>query len=352
MRATIAMRANDLYNGGEIDFPHETNMARGGLLILMFSLAAALLYGIAQPVPAAPLPATFTPVLFRASDIPATSTVSSVPTNTAVIIPTRPITPTPLIMLPTDVNGVLLEEIIVITPEVEDHIRALYAQGQQMGRNPHAFSKIGDSTIENPHFLTRFDGTDYNLGNWVGLQRVIDYYHGSFGRQGEGVQRGLHSWSALDPWRADPAACEPSETVVMCEFRTQNPAIVFIRLGSNDRGVPEGFEKNIRKIIELTLANGIIPIIGTKADRFEGASGINNTILRDLAAEYELPLWDFDRVASATPGRGLDQDGVHLSAFFPHDYTQDIAFVRGHGIHNLTALIALDAVWQVIQETK
>lgn len=329
-------------------------MARGGILILIFSLSAALLYGITQPLPAAPLPATFTPILARVTEIPPTNTIWFPPPRTAVI-PTAtntalPMTPIPV--LPPDVNGVPLDEIIVMSPDVKAHIREIYSLGQKMGRNPHAFSKIGDSTIENPHFLTRFDGTDYNLGNWFNLQRVIDYYRGSFGRQGEAVRRGLHSWSALDPWWADPADCEPYETVVMCEFRNQNPAIVFIRLGSNDRGVPDSFEKNLRRIIDLALANGIVPIVGTKADRFEGASGINNMILRELAAEYDLPLWDFDKVASATPGRGLDQDGVHLSAFFQHDYRQDIAFIRGHGIHNLTALIALDAVWQVLQDTE
>lgn len=326
-------------------------MARGGILIVIFALAAALLYGVAQPVPAATLPATFTPVLFRASEVLPTSTIGFSLPATALSTATDTLS-IPLMPLPPDVNGVPLDEIIVISPATAAHIRALYAQGQAMHRNPHAFSKIGDSTIENPHFLTRFDSTDYNLGNWIVLQRVIDYYQGSFGRQGEAVKRGLHSWSALDPWWADSADCELRETVVMCEFHAQNPAIVFIRLGSNDRGVPESFEKNVRKIIDLALINGIIPIIGTKADRFEGASGINNTILRDLAAEYALPLWDFDKVALATPGRGLDQDGVHLSAFYDHDYRQDIAFVRGHGIHNLTALIALDAVWQVIQSSE
>jgi hypothetical protein len=340
----------------------KNDMARGALLILIFALAAALLYGISRPAPTAPMPATFTPVLFRPTPTPAAEAAVSVglsvtmfyPVSTEMgiaptITPPPVLTATPLVLLPSNVNGVPLDEIIVISPAVADHIRAIYALGQTMHRDPRAFSKIGDSTIENPHFLARFDSTDYNLGNWAGLQRVIDYYHGSFGRQGEAVRRGLHSWSALDPLWANPQDCQPQETVVMCEFRSHNPAIVFIRLGSNDRGVPEGFEKNMRKIIDLALVNGIVPIIGTKADRFEGPDGINNVILRKLAEEYELPLWDFDKVASATPGHGLDQDGVHLSAFYAHDYTQALAYQRGHGIHNLTALIALDAVWQVIE---
>ena len=63
-----------------------------------------------------------------------------------------------------------------------------------------------------------------------------------------------------------------------------------------------------------------------------------------------MPLWDFDLLAQTIPGRGLDADGVHLTTFYAHDYTSPVAFQRGHGVHNLTALIALDAVWREIRE--
>ncbi len=327
-------------------------MTRGGLLIVIFALAAALLYGIAQPSPASRVPATFTPVLFRQTAIPPSPTAAQRPLPTPTSLPTATDAPAlpPSQPLPPTVNGVPLDQIIVISPDTAAHIRAIYAQGQTMHRNPHAFSKIGDSTIENPYFLTRFDGTDYNLGDWAGLQGVIMYYQGSFGRQGEAVKRGLHSWSALDPWWADPQDCELHETVVMCEFRANNPAVVFLRLGSNDKGVPAGFERNMRQILDLALLNGIVPIIGTKADRFEGANGANNVILRKLAAEYALPLWDFDRVAQTIPGYGLAEDGVHLTTFYAHDYRQSTALQRGYGLHNLTALIALDTVWRTLQD--
>ena len=42
-------------------------------------------------------------------------------------------------------------------PMVLINARAIYAKGQELERNPHAFSKMGDSTVENDHFLSRFD---------------------------------------------------------------------------------------------------------------------------------------------------------------------------------------------------
>lgn len=250
--------------------------------------------------------------------------------------------------LPEAVNGVPLSDLIVMPPETRRHVREIYAQGQSLGRNPRAFSKLGDSTIENPHFMDRFDTGTYNLGDYVGLQGVIDHFSGSFARYSIAVRRGLHSWSVFDPiWAVDPA-CTASENVLECEIRVHNPSMIFIRLGSNDVGVPDSFERNLSRAVEYALENGVIPLLGTKADRHEGSSNINNEIIRRVAARYNVPLWDFDLVAGTIPGRGLTTDNVHMTTFFAHDYTQPEAFRRGYGVHNLLALIMLDTVWREV----
>jgi LysM repeat protein len=250
--------------------------------------------------------------------------------------------------MPNDlaVNGVPVDAIVLLPESVIQHVREIYAQGQALGRNPRAFSKIGDSTIENPHFLARFDSGPYNLGAYDYLQPVIDYFHGSFSRQGVAVRRGLHAWSVLDPLWADKKVCMSGESPIACEFRLQNPSFVFIRLGSNDVGVPEMFNRSLRQIVEFCINNGVVPILGAKADRHEG-SDINNEWIRRVAADYAIPLWDFDRVAQTLPDRGLVSDGVHMTTFFAHDYRSPVAYQRGHGIHNLTGLIALDQVWRI-----
>jgi hypothetical protein len=249
----------------------------------------------------------------------------------------------------TNVNGIPIDTIVVMPQGVIDHVRNLFSIGQSLGRNPRAFSKLGDSTIENPHFLTRFDGGPYNLGAYTYLQASITFYAGSFGRQGEAVHRGLHTWSVLDPMWATSPNCHPGENMLACELRVQNSSVVIIHLGSNDAGIPESTERNFREIVEYCMNIGVIPILGTKADRHEG-SNINNEIIRRVAFDYNLPLWDFDTVAATLPGKGLDQDGTHMTAFFAHDWSSPVAFERGYGLMNLTALMALDKVWRAVME--
>lgn len=250
---------------------------------------------------------------------------------------------------PVPVNGVPWEQIIVMPPEVVAHIREIAVAGRALGRNPRAYSKVGDSTTENPHFLARFDDGPYNLGPFAHLQPVIDQFRGSHGRDSIAVRIGLHAWTANDPMWADPGLCLPNETPVACEIRVHNPAILLIRLGTNDVGVPDMFDANIRRIVDTVIAAGVIPVIGTKGDRHEG-SNQNNEILRRIAADYRIPLWDYDRVADTLPGRGLDVDAAHMLTFYAHDYNDPAAFTRGHAMHNLTALMALDAVWRVTSD--
>ncbi|GIK57282.1 MAG: LysM peptidoglycan-binding domain-containing protein [Chloroflexi bacterium] len=283
------------------------------------------------PVTAAPIPETAVITPPEAPPAAAESTVLPEPAATAA----DPV---------ENLNGVPLSSIIVLPENVIAQARAIFAQGQVYGRNPHAYSKVGDSTIQNPYFMARFDEPGgYNLGPYAYLQPAVDYFAGSHGREGTAVRKGFHSWTVTDPLWADKAICQANETPIACEIRLHNPAIIIIRLGSNDAGVPQMFNQNVRQIVELAIANSVIPVIGTKADRFEG-SNANNDILRQIAADYQLPLWDFDVAAQMIPGRGLDVDNVHLTTFYAHDYGSPVAFQRGHGVHNLTALMMLQAL--------
>ena len=273
----------------------------------------------------------------------ATAATAAAPTATATPSPS----PTPL--GPQAINGVPLSVIAPLPPEVIANVRAIYARGQELGRDPRAFSKLGDSTLLNPHFLGPFDSGDYNLGDFAHLQPTIDRWAGSFERHGVGAHFGLHSWTVFDPMWADEEWCEAGEDLITCEFRLQNPGVLFVRLGSNDAGSPSGFRFNVKEVIEFATERGVIPILGTKADRFEG-SNENNDILRALADEYDVPLWEFDRLADTLPGRGLDTDGIHLIIDeLPHDYTDPAAFQRGHAMQDLSALIVLDQIRRVIE---
>ena len=163
------------------------------------------------------------------------------------------------------------------------------------------------------------------------------------------MRRGLHSWSWNNPTWADKDQCLPDEGPVACEYRVFKPSVSFIVLGSNDVGVPEYFRTSMEELVKFTIEQGVIPIIVTKADRHEGDSNINNIILKETAAKFNVPMLDFDAVAGTMPNRGIDPaDGTHLMFYYAHDYSVPVAFTKGHGVHDLTSVITLDKLWRVL----
>ncbi len=261
-------------------------------------------------------------------------------------------TPQPTATLPviTDINGMQAADFIIMSPQTRENVRAIFAQGQAVGRDPNVFSILGDSLIATPQSLAQWDTDSYDLGDYAYLQPTIDRFSGSFGRYGPSVRVGLHSWSVSDPLWADKDFCLPNEDVLTCELRLNNPSIMLVFLGSNDAGLPGGFKINYKKVVEGLMANGVVPILATKADRFEGPDNANNIAIREVAAELEVPLLEFDLLANTLPGRGLGPDNVHLTYLEPVDYTSPGIMAIGYPVHNLAVLIILDEVTREFAE--
>ena len=291
------------------------------------------------PLPAAPVVSEPTATVTAAA-----STSTPGVTQTATVTPTNTLTPTPA--GPQDVNGIPFNDFALLSPDVIANIQSIYANGQQLGRNPYRLSRLGDSTIMKPNFMAYFDEAYYELGAFNYLQPVIDHYTGSFRRVGVAARVGLHAWGVLDPFWSYKQWCNEDEHMLDCEFRHNNPTVIFIRLGTNDGS--STFEPNLRRVVEYTIAQGVIPILGTKPDRFEGDDS-NNEAIRRAALDYQVPLWDFDLVAETVPGKGLDEDDVHLVVRYqPHDFNDPETFASGHAIQDLTALIMLNEVWEIV----
>jgi hypothetical protein len=253
--------------------------------------------------------------------------------------------PTPAPPLDLGINGMAASEFIIMPSAVRENIRAIFAQGQALGRDPDTFSILGDSLIATPQSLAQWDQGTYILGEeYAYLQQSIDKYGGSFGRYGPSVRVGLHSWSVSDPLWADKEFCQANEDVLSCELRLNNPSIMLVFLGSNDAGVPGGFIQNYRQVIQTLIDSGVVPILATKADRFEGPDNANNLAIREVAGELQVPLLEFDLLANTLPGRGLGPDNVHLTFLEPLDYTSPGLMAVGYPVHNLATLMILDEV--------
>jgi hypothetical protein len=235
-----------------------------------------------------------------------------------------------------------------VVPTISDAVLQIYQRGLELGNNPNAFSKIGDCGSTPAWFLGDFDrGPDfYRLGEYDELQAVIDAFQGSYGRTSQAARSGFNAPSLLVPLWADRTYCQSNEAPLACEYRLHRPVIAFIMLGTNDVWHPTEFEPQMRKIIEFSIQNGVIPILATKADNQEGDGSINATIAR-LAYEYDIPLWNYWKAANALPNHGLQEDLAHLT-WGRNFFDDPEAMSKAWPVRNLTALQVLDAVFQKV----
>ncbi len=255
------------------------------------------------------------------------------------------VTPTPNLPTPTPIVETRLpperwQEWPVI-PELTGREKAIYQQGLAMGNDPHSFSKVGDCQAIKSVLMGIYDqpGRYILSASDAHLQETIDYFAGSFNRDGQGVRGGFNAAAVLSPIWADPEVCQPGENPIECENRIHNPSFVIISLEVWWEGrTVERYEEYMRTIIDYFLANGVVPILSTKADNVEGDHRINLATAR-LAYEYHLPLWNFWLAVQSMPNHGIDpnRDGFHIS--------YDAWTVRSY-----TALEALDAVWRGVRD--
>lgn len=303
---------------------------------------------VATSTPSPAPPPTMTPTLAATATPPPSPTLPPTPEPTSAPPTANAPPPTAEAPLPAGdtaatLNGIPFAAIAVLPPDVAAHVQAILRRGQELGRNPRAFSKLGDSLVLTDHYLTRFDRGGYDLGPYAALQPTVDHYAGSFGRYGVATKVGLYAAYATRPGVANAEWCPAEEHMLACEFRLHNPAVILIRIGTNDAGTAAAFEEALVRIVTAAIDSGVVPVLGTKPDRHEGDNR-NNEMIRKVAADYRVPLWDFDLVAETLPGRGLAEDNAHLSTYSRNDYNDPAALQAGYPVNDLSALIILDAI--------
>jgi hypothetical protein len=314
-------------------------------LLMMVAIQAA-------PSPAAPaagpavdiyaLEPQVNPTEFLPTLVPAAAT----PQSTASTLPIQEVLPT---AAPSPRLSAADWQKWPVLPVVSPKMREVYQRGLATGNDPHAFSKVGDCQNVSSFFLAVFEKPDdLHLGAYGSLQETIDHFEGSFSRESIAVRGGFNVASVLSPFWADPALCQSGENPLACEFRHQRPSIVFISMETWWSGKPATeYEAYLRQIVAYALERGVVPILGTKADNWEGDHGINAAVTR-VAADYEVPLWNFWLAVQPLPNHGLSSDGFHLT-FARNFFDDPVRMQSAWPVRNLTALQALEAVWREVK---
>ncbi|MCX8061127.1 MAG: SGNH/GDSL hydrolase family protein [Anaerolineales bacterium] len=278
--------------------------------------------------------------------IPKSATLTPSPTQITPVTETSPSSnpPTPQPSPTSTFDPESWSEMPVI-PHLSERVKEIFQSGLDMGNRPNAFSKVGDCGSTPSWFLGDFDRGHrfYTLGEYTHLQAVIDYYQGSFERTSLAALAGYNTSSVLTPLWSNKEFCRNDESPLACEYRIHRPTIALITLGANDVYHIESFEPQLRKIIEFSIEQGVIPVLATKPDNLEKDHRINR-VTAQLAVEYQIPLWNYWRAVQPLPNHGLQEDGVHIT-FAANDFSNPMNMQAGWPIRNLTALQVLYALY-------
>lgn len=231
----------------------------------------------------------------------------------------------------------------VIPQEIDPSLQKVYQRGLELGNDPHAFSLFGDCQARPADFFGIFESDpDLVAGLPPELQEAVAHFQGSFNRESPTAQDATTPGSLLwIQWHRGEFGCTFSETPVECELRIHRPSFVIIQIGTHFESRNTEY---LRRIILQLMDAGVVPILATKADNRENDERINRDMAM-LAAEYDLPLWNFWAALSDLPDRGLyvmegreGQGPVYLG---------EEATIR----HRMTGLEALNAVWRAVTDS-
>lgn len=287
------------------------------------------------------------------------SEATSTSTDTPTEIPLTFEEELAIIQQPLDISPLAKDEwkkFPIIPTRLSQRMLRLFALGQQVGRDARIFSVVGDCQTIPSYFLGNFDSTSTNPRYYLGetnayLQETIDYYKGSF-KGGVATKGGQNVAAVFSPFwvqAEDAALCEASEGPLACELRLRNSVFTFISLEENWDGDVAGYSLTLEKVILYTLAQGVIPILGTKASNLEGDHSVNQAIV-EIARRYEIPLWNFWASLQELPQQGLDDDRFHLTFYQDSkigldtrfDFRESTGIDTGWGMRNLSALNFLE----------
>ena len=207
-------------------------------------------------------------------------------------------------------------------PQITAAHKAIYQRAVAAGKDPYMFTVVGDCNSLPPVYLQRIASGQFNVAGLGALQSIVQKFSKSFSRISLAATGGLGAAMMMDPQWADGALCDSKtgQGPFACELWVSRASVVFIALGTQEQYTWQDFEPHYRKMIEHALSKGVLPVVVTKADDIETAtgapSGYINGIIRKLAAEYQIPLLDFYAATRNLPNFGLIDEGdkdFHLS---------------------------------------
>ena len=285
-----------------------------------------------QPSPtSSPTPQPFLTPIPTETPLP-----SRTPEPSATLLPTATSLPATIGLDPAD------WEHWPVIPIVPERARQIYQIGQSLGNDPHAFSVFGDCQSEPEVFMGVYETDPVLIASLPpDLQETVAWFTGSFNRKSPTVRGGTTTGALLwAMWHQNKYTCTQYETPLQCEVRIHKPAFVIIHVGTHYETRNQDY---MRMILDQVIAAGVVPILATKADDRELDKHVNAQYAQ-LAAEYNIPFWNFWVAVNDLPNRGLytRPDATYQGDLYLTD--------EAAAIHRMTALQVLDVVRRAVTD--
>jgi GDSL-like Lipase/Acylhydrolase family len=266
----------------------------------------------------------------------------------------------------------------VIDVAMKAQLQNIYRIELPNGRRSSVFAKVGDSITQTNHFLNGIGCDVEVLAGHQSLARTIRYFRNtkfpprfsiawcddanSFTRYSAAA---FHGWTAaevLAKFTNPVSACpSPFDNPLRCEFRLIEPSIALIMFGTNDleQNDPKGFRKNLTRVVQETIVDGVIPVLSTIPPRLDNPVmgrrvGPYNAIIEDVADRWQIPLWNYWLVLQGPEmiNQGMDTKGIHPNVFRKNEASTFTAEALRYGFNqrNLTAVEILKKLRSIVQK--
>lgn len=320
-------------------------ISRWRLFILFLSALLPACTAI-LPVSPSPVPSTVSAEIVITPTLTPSIEPTAIPeptiTPTPSLTPEPSATPTPTVTpLPAALSLDPADwENWPVIPVVPEGVRQIYQIGQSLGNDSHAFSVFGDCQSEPDVFMGVYETDPELVASLLpDLQETVAWFSGSFNRQSPTVRGGTTTGALLwSMWHQNKFTCTIYESPLQCELRIHQPSFVIIHVGTHYENRNADY---MRKILDQLIAAGVAPILASKADDRELDDRVN-TAYAQLAAEYNIPFWNFWAAVDDLPNRGLytRPDATYQGDLYLTD--------EAAAIHRMTALQVLDVVRRAV----
>jgi hypothetical protein len=268
--------------------------------------------------------------------------------------------------LDIDPATVALLDSTPIIPAISPRVQEIFRRGQELGNRRAVFTQVGECNSLSPAFMVPFGSGAYDLGQYSNLQPTIAFFQtpvgsvsNSFWYKGVAMTTGLTSSAVVDP-SFSPAFCG-GKSLLECEYERSKPAVALIHLGLYDVYwlTPPIFEQSMRRIIEISIEDGVIPVLTTfptqpgdsanwpnaAEQRYQNRAAFNRTIIA-LGQEYGVPVMNLWKATNVIDWHGL-RPGDYQHLLEPAHANYPVLFNGeqnrfGFTMWNLVALQTLD----------